>query len=52
MLSRLQVQEPEDSDDGTILIPEDFQALEPIDEETEKLEYVIQAMVGQILAEY
>ncbi|KAM0429091.1 hypothetical protein ACHAQK_011263 [Fusarium lateritium] len=41
----------EDGDDF-ILIPEDFQILEPTEDETKKLDYVIEVMVGQILAEY
>ncbi|TEY57641.1 hypothetical protein BOTCAL_0210g00020 [Botryotinia calthae] len=43
------VQEP---DNHEILTPEGFQALELTPEDTKKLEYAVQAMVGQILAEY
>ncbi|ATZ50257.1 hypothetical protein BCIN_05g06250 [Botrytis cinerea B05.10] len=43
------VQEP---DNYEVLTPEGFQALELTPEDTEKLEYSVKAMVGQILAEY
>ncbi|KAJ4258964.1 hypothetical protein NW762_008052 [Fusarium torreyae] len=45
-------QEPQDPDDDGIFIPEDFQTLKPTPVETEKLDYVLQAMVGRILAEF
>ncbi|KAL5590982.1 hypothetical protein FOBRF1_014539 [Fusarium oxysporum] len=38
-------------DDNEVLVPDDFEVQEPTPEETEKLDYVIQAMVGQILSE-
>ncbi|KAM0493942.1 hypothetical protein ACHAP8_008966 [Fusarium lateritium] len=42
----------EDESDDPILIPEDFQALEPIEEEVEKINYVVQVMAGQAIHEF
>jgi hypothetical protein len=52
ILTRLQVQEPQEHNDEETITLEDFQALESIPEETEKLDYVVQAMVGQLLVKY
>ncbi|THV43892.1 hypothetical protein BGAL_0828g00020 [Botrytis galanthina] len=45
-------QDSQDPVQDFTLIPEDFQILELTPEETEKLDYAVQVMVGQILAEY
>lgn len=52
ILNQLQAQDSQDYDDDFTFVPEDFNVLEPTEEETEKLDYVVKIMVGQILAEY